>query len=366
MKVLLVSNMYPDNKNPSYGIFVAKFATELDKVNIQYDRAVMQKRNGMIGKVVEYLRFYIRAFCMALFGSYDVIYIHYASHSSAPILAAGKFRKLVIYTNVHGSDVVPENSRQQYMQKYTKKVLEKSQKVIVPSLYFKNYVKEKYGVNGSEIYIYPSAGIDLNVFHEMSKAEIEEERKKLADNIRLPIFGMAGRISSGKGWDVFVKAVKLAKKNGVDAIYVIVGSGPEEGKLEEFIEQNDLKGDIKRINLLPQEALCRFYSAIDYLVFPTKREGESLGLVALEAMACGTPVIASNFAAPKYYIENGVNGYQFEVNNPSDLAERIEFCAQNRNIRLEMKEGALRTANQYTNDSIRYELIRIFDEKEIG
>ena len=363
MKVLLVSNMYPDANNPSYGVFVKKFADELDKMNIQWNKAVMFKKDGKIRKVCEYVKFYSKAFFQAIFGKYDVIYIHYASHSSAPILAASIFRRLRIYTNVHGSDIVPENNVQKYMQRYTKRILKKSEKIIIPSQYFKDYVKEKYGVKESTFYIYPSAGVDTKLFHQMSNEEIEKERKKLIDNTSTLIFGMAGRISAGKGWDVFIKAIRIAKDKGIKCKYVIVGSGPEENKMDELIEKYDLKEDIRRIKLLPQEELCKIYNAIDYFVFPTKREGESLGLVALEAMSCGTPVIASNFAAPKYYIENDVNVYLFTVDDPFALAERISFCTQNRP---KMKEGVAQTAYRYSNDNIRQELVKIFDLEKLG
>ena len=84
---------------------------------------------------------------------YDIIYIHYASHSAAPVLIANKLRKLNIYTNVHGSDVVPENASQEKMQKYTKEILKLSSKIIVPSEYFKKLVSEKYHIDKNKIHI---------------------------------------------------------------------------------------------------------------------------------------------------------------------------------------------------------------------
>jgi glycosyltransferase involved in cell wall biosynthesis len=353
--------MYPDERHPSYGIFVKKFSDELEKIKINYTKSVMYKKDNKVEKIFGYIFFYLKTLFMALFGSYDVIYIHYASHSSAPVLTASKLKKLTIYTNVHGSDVVPENNCQNSMQTYTKKILSISKKIIVPSQYFKNYVKEKYNIKEDMIFVYPSAGIDKNVFHELGIDESENIKMMFFKETNLPTFGMAGRISSGKGWDVFVKAIRIAKDRGVNGNYVIVGTGTEEECLDKLIQENNLENVIKRIQLLPQDKLCEFYNAIDYFVFPTKREGESLGLVALEAMACGTPVIASNFAAPKHYINSGVNGYKFEVNNASELADKIIFCSENRNLRGKLREGALETAKQYESEHVRSELLRIFD-----
>ena len=373
MKILLVSNMYPDKKHPSYGIFVKRFANELEKLGICYDCSVMHQKNCKIEKVVGYVKFYCRTFIKVLTGTYDVIYIHYASHSSIPILAVSRFKKLNIYTNVHGSDVVPINEHQEKMQKYTKAILNKSQKVIVPSEFFKEYVSNKYDIATNVITIYPSGGIDKNVFFPMCKKEIEYIRKQYGIDNELITFGMAGRLIERKGWKFFVKAIKLLNDRGIKANFMIAGSGPDEDKLDKLINECGLKNIIKRIELLPQKELCKFYNIVDYFVFPSSLS-ESLGLVAIEAMACGTPVIASNFAAPKYYIQNGVNGYKFEKGNIEELADVMARCIENQNPDLQgkafdyknnmtysiMRAKALETAEKYDNNHIRRILKNLF------
>ena len=70
-----------------------------------------------------------------------------------------------------------------------------------------------------------------------------------------------------------------------------------------------------------QKELALFYSAIDIFCFPTYRKSDSLGLVGLEAMACGCIVIASNMAGPTSYIKNQENGFFFK---PRDCNQRIK------------------------------------------
>lgn len=363
MKVLLISNMYPDVKHPSYGIFVKKFTDELEKIGIKYNKSVMFQHEGRLRKAYGYLKFYTETFCKAVFGKYDVVYIHYASHSSVPILAANHFRKMKIYTNVHGSDVVPENAKQEKMQKYTKKILSLSTKIIVPSEYFKKYIKTRYNLNNTPIYVYPSVGVDKNVFYNVGYMRKRELKNKFKFDMEFPTFGMAGRISAGKGWDTFVEAIAKLKYSDVKANFVIVGSGVENEKLEKMIRDKKLEKIIIRSGLLPQSELMEFYNAIDYFVFPTRREGESLGLVAIEAMACGTPVIASDFAAPRYYVEDGVNGYRFDMDDAESLACIIERCCslyKTKNY-LSLCEGAVKTAVDYSVENIRRKLQIIFE-----
>ena len=162
--------MFPDAKNPFYGVFVKKFCDQTSAVGIDIDLSVMKKASGKIGKVRNYVGFYLSSFFKALRSRSDIIYVHYASHSSLSVLAAAKLRKMTIYTNLHGSDVFPENSKQARFQKYTRQILKISTKIVVPSVYFKNVVSKKYQIPKERIVVYPSGGISVTAYG----TEIEE------------------------------------------------------------------------------------------------------------------------------------------------------------------------------------------------
>ncbi|WP_099809643.1 glycosyltransferase family 4 protein [Streptococcus suis] len=362
MKILVISNMFPSEKYPSYGIFVKKFCNQLNKIGISYSLSVMTKSDSKIVKVIYYLLFYLRTIIKILFYKYDLIYIHYASHSSIPVLIARPFINKKILVNVHGSDVVPENNKQQKLQKVTKKILSISDKIIVPSEYFRDYVSEKYLINSSKIEIYPSAGIDSNFFNTNVGIENTMFKNILKLKGDKKIFGFSGRISEGKGWDTFLNAIDLLNsKYNDENIYIILGDGYQSDLLKECVESKRLTENFIFINkLLPQNELGEFFNLIDYLVFPTKREGESLGLVALEAMACGTPVITSDFAAPKYYINDGYNGFKFTVGSEVKLAETIyklrTLSSQDYD---KICKNAQQTAEKYYEENIINELKRV-------
>lgn len=361
MKILVVSNMFPDDSNPSYGIFVKRFCDQLSLIGIQYETAVMLKGSSKIDKIFKYILFYVGGFLKCLFGQYDVVYIHYASHSSLGVLLARKLKKFNIYTNLHGSDVVPENAGQAKMQKYTMSILAESEKVIVPSEYFKQLVADKYGILKDKIFVYPSAGVDTKVFYLIDDAQKRRAREAYGINSARPTFGYVGRISTGKGWDTFVEAI--AKFDG-EANWVIVGDGPERTALDKKIHELGLKDKVCRLGLQPQGELSKIYGMLDFFVFPTQREGESLGLVALEAMACGTPVIASDFAAPKYYVQDGVNGYKFTVGNVSELANVLRQAqdVMDTDRYLHLRKNAFKTAENYATDLIEMRLRRLMME----
>lgn len=361
--MLLISNMYPDKKHPSYGIFVKKFCEQLEQLGTEFDKTVMLKGDSKFQKVVGYLKFYLGATMKLLVSKYDIVYVHYASHSGIPVLLVNKLKRITVYTNVHGSDVAPENTKQEKLQGITRKLLKISKKVIVPSDYFKDYVAGKYGIDEKNIYIFPSAGVDKDIFHPFYKNVKDDVKKNIGINNGLMTFGMAGRISAYKGWDTFVDAVKIVLYEGHKANFIIVGEGIENHLLEKRIRKNNLENNIIRIGLMPQGELAKYFSMLDFFVFPTKREGESLGLVAIEAMACGTPVIASDFAAPKYYVKNGYNGYKFAMGNANELA-RIMIDILQDSAAGDLKDlsiGAQRTAAEYQADKLQEPLKSIIE-----
>lgn len=349
MKIAVVSNMYPDEKHPSYGVFVKNFCNILDDINIDYKLHVMLKADSPIEKMLRYAKFYIGTTIALLFEKYDLIYVHYASHSSLPVLWARRIRKKQIYTNVHGSDVIPENSKQERLQKYTGRILSISEKIITPSEYFRKLVGYKYEIGEDKIFVSPSGGINNKVFYK--------EREKVNDGcLKL---GYVGRISHKKGWDTLLNAC-----SHLDIPYelIVVGNGPEYRDMYLLANKLNINNNIRWIDLQPQEKLRELYNIMDVFVFPTEREGESLGLVALEAMACGTPVIASDYAAPKYYVENNKNGYKYSCGDSSDLKNKIEyFYRLDEDTRRELGKNAEITARNYDYDRRQNEIRMILD-----
>ena len=351
MKLLVVSNMYPSASAPSYGVFVKNFCEQLETLGIEYRLAVMQKGSSKLKKLFGYVGFYLKSFFCSLFGRYDAVYIHYASHSSPGVLLARKLRKFRIFTNCHGSDVIPENPGQEKMQKNTKAILFLSEKIIVPSVYFNEVVAEKYGISEKKLFVCASGGVDTQLFRVLPDRAVN----------KVFTMGFVGRISAGKGWDTLLKA--CAKLPDRDFRLVLVGDGPESAQMHRLLDELQLGDVVQRHGLLSQKELVRIYNDIDVFLFPTERKGESLGLVAIEAMACGTPVIASDYAAPACYVTNGENGYKFPMGDTGELAKAIQALrALPEEKRAALCAGALETAQHYTRQSVTRVLEKILLE----
>lgn len=109
-----------------------------------------------------------------------------------------------------------------------------------------------------------------------------------------------------------------------------------------------------------QDALPYYYNAAEALIMPS--DYESFGMVALEAMACGTPVIASQVGGLAFLVRDGETGYLVPVREPAALAEAIGKTVSNPEHHAKMSEAAAEVAEQYSWGRIVDQLLVVFSE----
>lgn len=355
MKILLVSNMYPSEKNPSYGVFVKNFVEGFEREGASIDKVVLHKENNKFLKILKYIFFYNKIIQKGLFNDYDLIYVHYISHCAIPLIILNKLKKFKLFINVHGSDVIPEKKSQKKFQKYVRNIITKSYRVIVPSRYFKGIVCNKFNLEEEKIIISPSSGINKDIFYDI------KDKYAIRNKYNIPVndilVGYVSRIDIGKGWDIFLRSFKELKDKGKENIKgIVVGSGSEINKFKKLINELNLQDNIIYIGLLPQKELNEIYNIIDIFCFPTIREGESLGLVALEAMTCGVPVIGNDIGALSEYIVDGVTGYLVKSKKYFEFYEKMDLLIN------ELKYKKIYYNNNCIKMSSRYESGKVIKE----
>lgn len=352
MKILVIANMFPSKKYPSYGIFVKNHIHILEKVAKTVDTIIMKKETNKVKKLAAYIIFYWHIFFTLLFKKHDLIYLHYASHSAIPILFA-KFlkRDINLTVNLHGSDVFPETNLQEYLQKWVKRLLKKANHVVVPSDYFKKVVIERYKIKAESILISPSGGVNRNLFAPQKNSPNKGEM----------CIGYVGRIDIDKGLDdALIGFAEFKQKTNAALKFIMVGSGKENTRKNKLIQDLGLEASVECYDLLPQEELVALYNEMDVLIFPSRRKGESLGLVGIEAMACGTPVIGSEIAGIKGYLIDGKNGYFTEAGNPSSITKKLmQFQCISLEERSHLIQNALRTAIPYDEKMVQANMIEL-------
>jgi L-malate glycosyltransferase len=362
LKVHLISNMYPSEKAPNYGIFVKNTEKILNASGMIVEKTTLEKQSSRISKLISYFLYYFSILWKGITNNYDITYVHYASHNALPLLVLKKVKKsTVIYTNVHGSDVVPEVPSQEKYQKLVRKLLSVSNVIITPSNYYRELVRSKYNLS-NRIEVFPSGGVNSSVFYD--KGDSNESKLKLNIDPNRRYIGYVSRLDVGKGWDILLEAFhNLDKESKLkdDVSLLVVGDGKDRAAFELKIKQYNLQQKITHFTLLPQEQLNTIYNAIDVFCFPTTRKGESLGLVGLEAMACGVPVIGSSIGGLLDYINNEENGFLFQTGSGHDLAKKIEhYFSLPPDKRVDMSENAKQKAEEYEVNTIKEKLITIF------
>ncbi|XOV79155.1 MAG: glycosyltransferase family 4 protein [Aestuariibacter sp.] len=349
-RFLLISNMYPGNQTPSFGIFVQNIETGMVKAGLDVKRTVISgKSKSKFIKLFDYALFLARAFCSLMFTK-RTIYIHFIAHTAIPLLIMSMFRKFKVVAHVHGGDVIPTKNDAritgQIKRKLAQKTLSLSEKVIVPSHWMSAYLQREFGVSPNKVFVSPSGGISTETFYP-------EQTTSFTRPVR---FGYIGRLDSGKGVDTMLKAMAL-----VDFEFEceIVGTGKQAQLLVNLSNELGLDTKVTFTGEVAHADLRKHYLACDFFIFPSELQ-ESLGLVGLEAMACGKPVIGSGIAGMGDYLKSGINGMQFSAGESTSLAPVLSRANEiSQQLFEDMSANALDTAKQFDARKVNSELVTI-------
>ena len=173
-----------------------------------------------------------------------------------------------------------------------------------------------------------------------------------------------GRLISsepGKGVDSVIRVLPDLLKSFPDLFYVVVGEGDLRPKLEKLAGESPARDRILLLGKLTLEQLKHCYSRCDIFVMPSRQEG--FGLVFLEAMALGKPVIGACVGGIPEIVKNGVTGFLVVPDDPRMLALRLTQLLQNQALRKEMGEaGRKRVEENYSFEGYRAKLRGILNE----
>lgn len=133
-----------------------------------------------------------------------------------------------------------------------------------------------------------------------------------------------GRLSEEKGQKYLIEAVKNIIACNDDVLVIIGGTGPLKNKLDQKIKDFDLQNNIKLIGFIPDDLISIWMNACDLFVLPSL--SESFGIVQIEALSCGKPVIATRNGASEEIIINDKLGILVEPKDSEDLKLAIQHA----------------------------------------
>ncbi len=135
------------------------------------------------------------------------------------------------------------------------------------------------------------------------------------------LVGYIGRLSREKGVLNFVQAIPEILKERGDFEFLIGGDGQLRNEIKEYLDKEKLSGKVKVKGWIPHDEVPEYLSTLKLLVLPSYTEG--LPNIVLEAMACGTPVLATPVGAVPDVIKDGETGFIIEDNPPQSLAQNV-------------------------------------------
>lgn len=320
MRVLVVSNMYPSPRYPKYGSFVADAVRALEAEGVSVRLAVgRDSRTGAVRNLIKYLALALRSVAAGIRGDFDVVHAHYLHPPGAlAAVAAGIARRPLLLFS-HGSDVLLAAWRWP-TGALTRWAVKRAAVICVPSEHHAGVVRDNFG-GDVRVEVLP-VGVDLEAFTPGDRASARAAVRGelgLAPGAQLVLFAGALDDNKGAGCLDLVRALSMPPCSG--ATLVIVGDGQRKGEIEALAASLGSAARVIVGSYASREKLVELYRAADVVAVPSRRE--SLGLVALEAQAVGTPVVAARVGGLPEHVRPGVTGELYESGDVDGLVSAL-------------------------------------------
>ncbi len=279
------------------------------------------------------------------FEKIDLLHVHYAiPHAASAFMAKqilkGQGISLPVITTLHGTDITLVGKQKTYTS-LVEFSINQSDGVTAVSESLKNNTLDFFNIS-RDIEVIPNF-IDFNRFNKLNK---EHFKKAIAPNDEKILIHTSNFRKVKRVKDVVKIFSEVAKK--IPAKLLLVGDGPERGNVEELCRSLNTCKDIRFLG--KQEAVEELLAIADIFIMPS--ESESFGLAALEAMACGVPVISSNVGGiPEINIQ-GKTGYLSDVGNITEMAANAISLLEDEGKLSAFKSAAYTQAKQFDISSI--------------
>ncbi len=306
---------------------------------------------------------------------YDLIHSHYwMSGIAAGILKENwktpilqMFHTLGLMKNRIAQ--TPAEIEGEYRIEGEKKVMDSVERIVAATQAEEAQLQLLYNVPHEKIHIIPP-GVDIGRFYPIP----DDEAKEVIGHGKCPrLLLFVGRIEPLKGIDTLIRALAILRNNGAmdHECYslAIIGGEPDASPEDMSAEMARLKSLCRELGLedlvvflgkRSQETLPYYYSAAEILIMPSHYE--SFGMVALEAMACGTPVVASQVGGLAFLVQDGITGYVVPGGDADALAKTLVKLMKDPALSDRLGKQAAEYARFYSWDKIAGRIKTVYED----
>ncbi len=365
---LIICNSYPTDKNPTAQVFIKNIKEQLESQGINsyvyYNKIIDIWPNAtnfksLSANIIKYTVFILGLIPLCFrIHQFRTINPHGIIISGFVGAIFKKLFKKKLIIHIHGGDVnqySSKNSIYKFLYYFT---LKYSDIVISNSNDITTKLNRIRSIEKKIVKIYP--GVDKKLFrkYDINKRRLIKQKYNIPKN--QIVFLFIGNAIRRKGLDLFFNALcKLTNREINKAHIVICSEGPKLKETKNKITKNPrLKNIFTFIKKVNQNKLPEIYALGDIFVFPSLEE--PLGLVGIEALACGLPVIGSRIGGINDYLINNSNGLFFEPENVTQLSEIISNLINNPQIISNLKLNTNKNLNKFFSNYTAVQLKNIF------
>jgi glycosyltransferase involved in cell wall biosynthesis len=247
-----------------------------------------------------------------------------------------------------------------YTKISTKTVLKRMQRVIVTSKKYFDILVER-GVPQEKLLDIP-VGVEFTKFTDAQNSNLIKDKLHLKEKKTMLFVGGLDRGHLYKRLDLLINSLVLVKRKIRNAYLVVVGRGEFISKYKNMVEHLGIQEDVSFQTDVSDDELPFYYSAADLFVLPSPTEREGFGLVLLEAMAAGIPVIASDKCGGAFAVENGQAGLLYRAYDVNDLSVKIIKILMDDELASKLGENGKTYAKSHDWKKISHEIELVYEE----
>ena len=275
-----------------------------------------------------------------------------AQHQGIPLLYAHHS----MYPAYAGSESADAQLVPSLVRTYTKWFAGRADAILAPTLKVKSLLAD-WGIAGDlPIHVLPT-GIDPAVFHR-SAASRRRTRAALGIPEGRTVLATVSRLVREKNLDLLLDAFRRVARAAPSTLLLIVGEGSHRGQLERHARRLGIASRVLFAGLVPHERVPAFYQAADIFVFPSVIESQ--GLVVLEALASGLPVVAPRDQAYAPFVQDGRTGRLVHPVTAEQFARSTLELIRDPGERAKNARAAVRLSREYTLEKMAERLVAIY------
>jgi len=339
LKICIVSTWIPSKKLPYSGSWVFDFAESLVRYGFNVSIIGPLGESDEPVEHTDFMSIYRVNSKLPIFSMLplvnkikpDVIHVHAPNVFSCNVIPIAKLKNIPILATVHLGEVEPIGKILSFFRRHA---LSRFKRIIAVSNYTKSLAIDA-GADDSKISVIYNSCDEKYFYYGKDKATA---RKKLNLPADTKIILFVGDLIKRKGVSCLIESLQTLKSSQQDFLAIILGQGKELQNLEAMVKEYNMRNYVKFNGNVTRTVLADFYTAADVFVMPSFSEGHSVAL--LEAMASGLPLVASDIEGNRVSIEDGVNGFLFEVGNVKKLAEKLSILLTDRELQQVMSANS--------------------------